>query len=313
MPFQTQVGVQPAVAVAGDFASSNPRNSVLAGQGGLVAGPNGVTVGRFAWAVAPLDDVGAPTSVSNTGFGPVTGFVHREQQALITTYLAESSMLVPQGFPITLFSTGDFWVKNDGTTTALFGQKCYANYADGRATFAATGSPIGGALGTGTIASTTATFNASISGNVLTVTAMATGTLVIGAIISGGTGVITNTAIVSQLTGSVGGTGTYLVNFGEQTVASALLTGTWGLLNVTAATTSTFAVGDLLTGSGVAAATNIVALGTGTGGTGTYIVQPAQNMSSSPIGANVNVETKWIAMSEGLAGELVKISAVALG
>jgi hypothetical protein len=313
MPFQTQVGVQPAVAVAGDFASSNPRNSVLAGAGGLVAGPNGVTVGRFAWAVAPLDDVGAPTSVSNTGTGPVTGFVHREQQALITTYLAESSMLVPQGFPITLFSTGDFWVKNEGTTTALIGQKAYAAFSNGAANFAATGSPIGGALGTGTIASTTATFNASITGNVMTVTNVATGTLVIGGLITGGTGVITNTAIVSQLTGSIGGTGTYLLNFGEQTVASALLTETWGLLNVTAITTAGFGVGDVVTGSGVAANTQIVALGTGAGSTGTYIVTPAQNMSSSPIGSNLNVETKWIAMSEGLAGELVKISAVALG
>lgn len=313
MPFQGQVNVQPAVAVAGDFASTNPRNSVLAGAGGLVAGPNGVTVGRFAWAVAPLDDVGAPTSVSNTGVGPVTGFVHREQQALITVYLAEASQLVPAGFPITLFSTGDFWVKNEGTTTALPGQKCYADFSNGAARFAATGNPIGGALGTGTITNATSTFNASIAGNVMTVTAMGTGSVVIGGIISGGTGVITNTQVVSQLTGSIGGTGTYLVNFGEQNVASALLTETYGILNITAVTTATFAVGDVVTGSGVAVNTSITALGTGTGGTGTYIVTPAQFTASGPIGANLNIETKWIAMSEGLPGELVKISSVPLG
>jgi hypothetical protein len=313
MPFQTQVGVQPAVAVAGDFASSNPRNSVLAGAGGLVAGANGVTVGRFAWAIAPLDDVGAPTTVNNTGTGAVTGFVHREQQALITTYLAEASMLIPAGFPLTLFSTGDFWVKNEGTTTAVPGMKAYADFANGAARFAATGNPIGGALGTGTITNTTATFNASISGNVMTVTNVATGTIVVGGIVSGGTGVVTNTTVVSQLSGSVGGTGTYMVNFGEQSVSSALLTETYGILNISAVTTATFAVGDVVTGSGVQTNTSIVALGTGTGGTGTYIVSPAQFSASQPITANMNVETKWIAMSEGLAGELVKISAVALG
>ena len=41
MPFQQQVNIMPAPAVAGDFASANPRASVLNGPGDPVAGPNG--------------------------------------------------------------------------------------------------------------------------------------------------------------------------------------------------------------------------------------------------------------------------------
>ena len=54
--FQKQVNLTPAPAVAGDFASTNPRASVPAGPGGLVAGLTGVIVGQFAW-VDPADGV----------------------------------------------------------------------------------------------------------------------------------------------------------------------------------------------------------------------------------------------------------------
>ena len=46
---QTAVSVQPAVGVSGDFCDLNPRYTLDAGAGALVAGPNGVRVGRFAW------------------------------------------------------------------------------------------------------------------------------------------------------------------------------------------------------------------------------------------------------------------------
>lgn len=124
MDFQSQVYYDLPPAVEGDFASSNPRANVLAGQGALVAGANGVIVGRFAWA-------SASGVVSSTGTGAPTGFVHREQQALITAFLASTSMAVPQGFPVTLHSAGDFWVKNAGTAAATIGQKVFTKNADG--------------------------------------------------------------------------------------------------------------------------------------------------------------------------------------
>src|ERR1700738_4595455 len=98
MNFQTFVSTQPSAAVAGDFADANPRWSVDAGHGGLIAGPNGLVIGRFAWWNASLiDPNGTPIVVNNTGSGPVTGFVHREQQGLITQYLADSSMDISTG------------------------------------------------------------------------------------------------------------------------------------------------------------------------------------------------------------------------
>ena len=54
-------------------------------------------------------------------------------------------------------------------------------------------------------------------------------------------------------------------------------------LNVTAVSSGVIQVGMLLTGTGVTAGTTITALGTGTGGTGTYIVSAAQTVASTTI------------------------------
>jgi hypothetical protein len=319
--FPNQVNTQPAPAVEGDFASTNPRFTVDAGPGGLVAGPSGVTIGRFCWFYAgPFDIDNTPQQVSNqmltaqpNGTTNVTGFIARLQQGLITTYLQASGMLIPAGFPVTVFSGGDFWVKNAGTNAAILGQKAYASFANGTVTFAATATPTTGTC-TGSIGPQTVSFTGSIAGNVLTVSAVSSGTLVAGAILTGGTGIVTNTTITAQLSGTAGGIGTYSVNVPEQTVASAALTGTYGLLNVSVAPASgTLSIGQTLTGSGVTAGTYISQLGTGTGGTGTYYVSPTQTVGSITITFAQNVETKWTAMSGGLTGELVKISSHPLG
>ena len=48
MPFQKAVKAYQAPAVAGDFVAHNPNASMLAGDGALVSGADGVTVGVFA-------------------------------------------------------------------------------------------------------------------------------------------------------------------------------------------------------------------------------------------------------------------------
>jgi hypothetical protein len=317
----SQINVQPAPAVAGDFASANPRFNYLAGPGGLVAGIGGLTIGLFAWVTAsPVDANGTPAWATNAGAGPAAGFVHREQQALITTYLTDAGMTIPAGFECGLMTGGDFWVVNSGTTEAEVGMKAYANFANGKATFAATGSPTNAATSTAsTIAAETNGWTGSISGNLMTVTAVSSGTLVPGTQVSG-TGVAANTAILGQviplLAGeTLGGIGRYTLNVPEQIVASEAMTGTYGLLTVGGTLTGTYAVGQTLTSavSGFAAGTQITGLGTGTGGAGTYYVNLTQTVGSGIIDASVNVETKWIAMSAGLAGELIKISSQALG
>lgn len=310
--FQTQVTDQPAPAVAGDFASTNPYFTYDAGPGGLVAGaPNGVVIGRFAWVFPPVDPNGTGKIVQNSGAGAVAGFVHRAQQGLIVNYLQFAGMVIQPGFQMGLMTGGDFWVVNDGATEALVGQKAYANFADGKVSFAASGSPPGGASATGSsIDPETFSVTGSIDDDVLTVTAVGSGTIVNGATISG-TGIASGTKIVSQLSGTAGGVGTYTVSIPEQSVDSTTVSGTYGLFTVGTAT-GTFGVGDVLSGSGgggVTAGTVITQLLSGAGGSGsTFAVDPTQTVTSSTIAATTSVETKWYARSSGLAGELVKIS-----
>ncbi len=318
--FQTAVANQPAIGVAGDFASLNPYFTYDMGPGGAVAGAAGVTIGRFAWAVPPVDGDGAPATVNSFGFGPVTGFVPRVQQGLITVYLADSSMVIPQGFQMTLMIGGDFFVKNDGATQAVPGQKAYADFATGKVSFAATGTPATGASATGSsIAASTFSTTGSITNDILTVTAVGSGTVVPGATIAGGataSGTMITSQVLPLISGeALGGVGRYLLSIPEQTVASRTITGTYGTLTIGTAT-GTFAIGNLLTVSGaVVAGTYITANITGAGGTGgTMVVNNNTVVTSQTISvAATNVETKFVAMSSGLAGELVKISDHPLG
>lgn len=140
MGFQSQVNVVPAPAVAGDFASTNPAMSIVNGPGAFVADTAGAVVGRFAWA-----DTGTNTKVTNSGSGAPTGFVARMQQGVITAYLADNSMVIPQGMPVTLFSEGDFWVKNtDASAASVIGNKVFASNTDGTIRFAAAGATVAG-------------------------------------------------------------------------------------------------------------------------------------------------------------------------
>lgn len=320
--FQTSVTTQPAPAIAGDFASANPRFTVLAGPGGFVAGASGVTVGRFVWIQAyPEDPNGVGQVLNNFGTGAPAGLIGRNQQGLITTFLADASMVVPSGFMVTAFSGGDFWVKNDGTTVALAGQKAFADFTTGKVTFAAAGSAASG--GTSTVSTIAAvspaiSFTGSIAGDVLTVTAIGTGTIRVGGTIGGSDGttsIATGTTIVSQISGATSGSvGTYGLSIGEQTINSCTITEALGLLTVGGTVGGTWAVGQTLgTVGGVAANTSIVGLGTGTGGAGTYYVNVSQSVGSGALQSLGAYETKWYAMSDGLAGELVKISDHALG
>lgn len=309
MPFPNLVAVQPAIGTPGDWADSNPRSFVDAGGGGLVAGPSGTTVARAVWlSYFTADADGSPAAVNNYGFGGApAGIVHRAQQALITAYLAESSMVIPAGFPLAVTNGGGLFVKNEGSTQALPGQYAYASYTNGAFSFAAAGSAAtASATASSVAASTISGFTGSITGNVLTITAAGTGTIVAGATITG-TSVASNTAIVSQLTGTAGGVGTYSVSIPEQVVASTTIAGTYGTLTL-GTVTGTFIAGGVISGSGVVAGTQVTQLLTGTGGTGsTFAVNNNTVVSSTTITEALNVQTGWVAASAGLAGETVKI------
>jgi hypothetical protein len=299
MGFPTQVNVQAAPAVAGDWCDRNPRAFVDAGAGAFVAGTSGVAIGRFAWADA------SNLTVSNFGAGAPTGFVHREQQALITTYLADNSMMIPPGMGVTLASSAGVWVPNAGSTTSAIGQTAFANNSTGQAQF---GSNWTSASVTGSIASNVVT--GAIAGTTLTVSAVTSGVLAVGQTISG-TGVTAGTTITALGTGT-GGTGTYTVS-ASQTVSSTTITASGGVLSVTAVTSGAIALGEVLTGAGITANTAVTGFITGSGGVGTYAVSIGQTVASEAITVIIGTQTKWVALSVGAPGELVKMSTWLLG
>jgi hypothetical protein len=136
---------------------------------------------------------------------------------------------------------------------------------------------------TGSIAAGTAAVTGSIAGTTLTVTAVSSGALFAGQTISG-TGVTAGTKIVSQLTGSAGGTGTYQVDTSQTASSTAVAaTSTSGIMTVSAVASGTIRVGQSVAGSGVTAGTTVSALLSGSGGAGTYVVSASQTASSTTL------------------------------
>lgn len=310
--FPQQVQQVQAPGIPWAFASTNPRNAVLAGPGALVAGSN-LFLG-FAWA-DPYTQV-----LNSNGSGPVTGIVVRNWQGIITD-LSEATLQIYPGSQVAAMDKCDVWCPNGGSTYALPGQKAYANVTNGSiVAFAATGSPPAGASATGsTIAPETSSFTGVLSmvvnpqddtvGCILTASAV-TGLIVPGEIIAG-TNVISGTQIIAQLSGTTGGAGTYSVNY-PQNIASEAMTGSYGLFTP-GTVTGTFTVGDVLAGSGgggVTAGTVITGAGASAG---TWYVSPTQTVSSSTITSTQYVETKWYCRTPGAPGEVVKISDTPLG
>jgi len=136
-----------------------------------------------------------------------------------------------------------------------------------------------------------AVFTGSTSGTTLTVTAITNGTIAAGQSLFG-VGV-TNETVITALGTGTGGIGTYTINL-SQTVASvqmnsttvgAQVTGSISTttLTVTAVASGTLFVGQTIQGTGVTALTIITALGTGSGGVGTYTVSTSQTVTSTTL------------------------------
>lgn len=206
MGFQTRVNAQPAPAVAGDFAGTNPRTSVTAPPGGYTAAPDypatfggalahAFYVGRLAW-------FNYATGLASNYFQPnsLLGFVHREDQTVITDFLAETRLSVQEGFPVTGMSQGDYWADFAPGPDAP-GLVVYADPVTGMATAAAAGQGV-----------TIATTASVATTGVMTVTVTA-GTLAAGQVVQNAALALpAGTFITSQLTGSAGSTGTYQLN-----------------------------------------------------------------------------------------------------
>ena len=135
---------------------------------------------------------------------------------------------------------------------------------------------------------TSAIFTGTVSGTTLTVSSIKSGTLAVGQHFFA-VGALQETVITALGTGT-GGIGTYTLGL-SQTIASsqmytsspgavvtAAITGT--TMTVASVASGTLYVGQTIQGAGITAQTIITALGTGTGGTGTYTVNNSQTIAS---------------------------------
>lgn len=281
--FQTFVNRQQPPAAAGDFASANPRMSLMAPDAGFVAVAPGCYVGRFAWG-----SYEAETAHNYFALESRLGFVHREQQTLLTDFLQSDSLLVPEGYPVTLMTRGDFWANFAAGGTA--GQKVYADPVTGLATADVTGQAVVVAI-TAALATT----------GVLTVSAVDAADLAVGQLVIADD-MPAGAYIAAQLSGSAGDTGTYRLEVGGVTLTGTVLasrsmtsygpietqftleTDVVADVNITAALAATgvltvtvtdgvLSPGQFLTGTGLGDNVQIISqIGAYTGGTGTYRV-----------------------------------------
>lgn len=217
--FPDFVNQQLPPAVVGDFASMNPRAIALAGPGAFRAADG---------SLSALTALIAPVIVGNFAYGfsdglaygnkhspAVLGFVANELQTVITQFLGQARLTVQSGFPVTLFTHGDFWAFVASVSGAVsVGDEIYADQFTGAPTTA------------NGVAVVTAVQTAAAA--IMSVTAVTSGALGVGAILSG-TGVDSGLTIVNQLTstetdGHFGGKGTYTVStttgFASATVTS---------------------------------------------------------------------------------------------
>lgn len=260
--FQTFVNNELPDGVPGDFADVNPRASIDAGPGAFVAGIGGVTVGVFAW----FDLV---SGIATSYFRPncVLGFVHRENNGLITVFLGIATMQVVPGNMVTGMSQGGY--KGVFLGGANVGQKVYADPLTGALTAAAAA---GGVTGLNTAGATVAaggiltTTDADQTGSALAANQIVTGgTLPEGTYIASanGTGSGTHLWILANLNGTaipVNATPFTLTNTGKQesnfkvsspVAVNAVATGSSidanGVLTVGTVTGGVFGAGQFLT------------------------------------------------------------------
>jgi hypothetical protein len=135
---------------------------------------------------------------------------------------------------------------------------------------------------------TSAVFTGSTSGTTLTVTSVKSGTLAVGQNLFA-VGALQETVITALGTGT-GGTGTYTIGLSQSIASSQMYTSSPGAvvtaaitgttLTVASVTSGTLYVGQTIQGAGITSQTIITALGTGTGGAGTYTVNNPQTIAS---------------------------------
>lgn len=269
--FQSFVNNELPIAVPGDFASTNPRATVIAGPGQYVAPPAGTTVGVFAW-------FNPTTGIASNYYtnGAFLAFIHRENQGLITAFLGIASLQVVPGDWVTGMDQGDFYgIFQSG---AAVKQKVYADPVTGALTAANTGGSVTGSYTASTVTSgVLTTTDANLTG-----TAAAVGQIVTGGTLPEGTsiGSSAGTGSGTHLWNLVNANGTVIPNQGSFTSSE------FGIQETGFTVASTVNVDAIATGSSIAA-TGVLTIGSVTQGAFT----PGQFISGTgiPVSANAQI------------------------
>ncbi len=111
-------------ALAGAFASSNPRTVMPAGGGSFVAAdPDGVYMARFAWANVETRKAASQPQ----GADDMLGFVQPYPGRLWR--IVRDGRIIRPGYGVTLFTGGDFYAMFAGGAEG--GARVYASALDG--------------------------------------------------------------------------------------------------------------------------------------------------------------------------------------
>lgn len=112
------------LAIAGAFASTNPRSVLLAGGGSFrAADPDGVYMARFAWADVETGFAASQPQTAHDLLGfvqPYPGYAWRA---------VREGRIIRPGYGVTMFASGDFYVRF--ASGAEGGQRVYASTLDG--------------------------------------------------------------------------------------------------------------------------------------------------------------------------------------
>ncbi len=128
------------------------------------------------------------------------------------------------------------------------------------------------------IAPVSVSFTGSVNGLLLQVTSVSSGSIELGAQISG-PGIAAGAQIINQWDGTPGGPGLYVLFAPGGTTSSETMTESYGVLTVGSATSGTVADGEQVTGAGVASATAIDGNLSGSGAGSTWLVNNAQTVA----------------------------------
>ena len=239
-----------------DQSISTVTTDASTGTGGL--GESLITITASSafpssWAV------GSPITVKGY-LNTVTGFARAEGSFIINSI---------SGNVLTYYAKAKVGVNNGDLLSTVYTQLRQGSFYTGSSVGSPTYSyanPTALAGGSSSsIATATVSVTGSISGTTLTTSG---GSPAIGQVLSGG-GVVAGTYIVS------GSASTWTVST-SQSVGSNTFTATTNTLTVGGTASGTWAVGQAVSGTGVANSTTIIALGSGSGGLGTYFVNVAQ-------------------------------------